>query len=132
MGLLKLLRDMAIGADVIRHQSDLIRSQDETIAMHAEEIHLLEVELAASKNAEALIDKESDLYAAEIRALDQAVVFLYDLAVDKLGPIGAEMKRMVQDPAYIDGILADGADRARVIATETMTAVKDILGFVRR
>ena len=86
MGLLKLLRDMAIGADVIRHQSDLIRSQDETIAMHAEEIHLLEVELAASKNAEALIDKESDLYAAEIRALDQAVVFLYDLAVDKLQP----------------------------------------------
>jgi tryptophanyl-tRNA synthetase len=57
---------------------------------------------------------------------------LVDLAVDKLGPIGAEMKRMVQDPAYIDGILSDGADRARVIAAETMKAVKDILGFVRR
>jgi tryptophanyl-tRNA synthetase len=57
---------------------------------------------------------------------------LVDLAVDKLGPIGGEMKRMVQDPAYIDGILSDGADRARVIAAETMTAVKDILGFVRR
>jgi tryptophanyl-tRNA synthetase len=42
------------------------------------------------------------------------------------------MKRMVQDPAYIDRILADGADRARVIAAETMKAVKDILGFVRR
>jgi tryptophanyl-tRNA synthetase len=57
---------------------------------------------------------------------------LVDLAVEKLGPIGGEMKRMVQDPVYIDGILADGADRARVIATETMKAVKDILGFVRR
>jgi tryptophanyl-tRNA synthetase len=57
---------------------------------------------------------------------------LVDLAVDKLGPIGAEMKRMVQDPAYIDGILSDGADRARVIADKNMKAVKDILGFVRR
>ncbi len=42
------------------------------------------------------------------------------------------MKRMVQDPAYIDGILSDGADRARVIADKNMKAVKDILGFVRR
>ncbi len=57
---------------------------------------------------------------------------LVDLAVDKLGPIGGEMKRMVRDPAYIDGILADGADRARVIAAATMKSVKDILGFVHR
>ena len=57
---------------------------------------------------------------------------LVDLAVAKLGPIGAEMKRLVQDPVYIDSILADGSARAQVIAAETMKAVKDIVGFVRR
>ncbi len=57
---------------------------------------------------------------------------LADLSVAKLGPIGAETKRLVQDPAYIDSVLADGADRARAIAVETMKAVKDIVGFVRR
>jgi len=57
---------------------------------------------------------------------------LVDLAVAKLGPIGAEMKRLVQDPAYIDSILGDGSQRAAVIADETMKAVKDIVGFVRR
>jgi tryptophanyl-tRNA synthetase len=57
---------------------------------------------------------------------------LVDLAVDKLGPIGAEMKRLVADPAYIDGVLADGAGRAEAIARETMNAVKDIVGFIRR
>jgi len=57
---------------------------------------------------------------------------LVDLAVSKLGPIGAEMKRLVQDPVFIDSILADGAARAQVIAAETMKAVKDIVGFVRR
>ncbi len=57
---------------------------------------------------------------------------LIDLAVAKLGPIGAEMKRLLHDPAYIDSVLADGAARAQVIAAETMKAVKDIVGFVRR
>jgi tryptophanyl-tRNA synthetase len=57
---------------------------------------------------------------------------LVDLSVAKLGPVGAETKRLVQDPAYIDAVLVDGADRARAIAVETMKAVKDIVGFVRR
>lgn len=57
---------------------------------------------------------------------------LVDLAVAKLGPIGAEMKKLTQDAAYVDAVLADGADRARVIAAETMDAVKDIVGFIRK
>ncbi|HEY5279802.1 MAG TPA: tryptophan--tRNA ligase [Pseudolabrys sp.] len=57
---------------------------------------------------------------------------LVDLAIAKLGPIGAEMKKLVQDPVYIDEVLADGSQRARVIAADTMKAVKDIVGFVRR
>jgi tryptophanyl-tRNA synthetase len=57
---------------------------------------------------------------------------LVELAVARLGPIGAEMKRLVQDPAHIDAVLADGASRAQALAAETMRAVKDIVGFVRR
>jgi tryptophanyl-tRNA synthetase len=57
---------------------------------------------------------------------------LVDLAVAKLGPVGAEMKRLVQDPPYIDAVLAMGAQRAQVVAGETMKAVKDIVGFIRR
>jgi tryptophanyl-tRNA synthetase len=56
---------------------------------------------------------------------------LVELAVAKLAPIAAEMKRLVQDPAHIDSVLAEGAGRARVIAAETIKAVKDIVGLVR-
>jgi tryptophanyl-tRNA synthetase len=56
---------------------------------------------------------------------------LVDLSVAKLGPIAAEMKRLVSDPAAIDAVLADGSQRARAIAVKTMAAVKDIVGFVR-
>jgi tryptophanyl-tRNA synthetase len=41
---------------------------------------------------------------------------LVDLAVDKMGPIGAEMKRLTADPAHINAVLADGATRARALA----------------
>jgi tryptophanyl-tRNA synthetase len=57
---------------------------------------------------------------------------LVDLAVARLGPIGGEMKRLVQDEAYIEQVLADGSDRAREIAAKTMNAVKDIVGLLRK
>lgn len=56
---------------------------------------------------------------------------LVDLAVEKLGPIGAEMKRISADTAYIDSVLAEGAERARVIADETMYHVRNIVGFIQ-
>ena len=66
---------------------------------------------------------------AQFSAFKQALV---DLTVAKLGPINAEMKRLVADPGHIDATLGRGAQRAEAIAAETMNAVKDILGFVRR
>jgi len=56
---------------------------------------------------------------------------LADLAVATLGPMGEEMRRYIADPAEIDAVLRDGANRAREIAEETMRAVRDIVGFVR-
>jgi tryptophanyl-tRNA synthetase len=56
---------------------------------------------------------------------------LVDLAVETMGPIGAEMKRLTADPGHIDRILSQGAARARTIAAKNVGAVKDIVGFVR-
>ncbi|MGO9357620.1 MAG: tryptophan--tRNA ligase [Xanthobacteraceae bacterium] len=56
---------------------------------------------------------------------------LVDLAVDRLGPIGAEMKKLTADPGYVDSVLSDGAARARVLANATMNSVKDIVGLIR-
>ena len=55
---------------------------------------------------------------------------LADLAVEKVGPIGSEMSRLVNDPAHIDSILTDGAERARAIAGPICAEVKRIVGFV--
>ena len=56
---------------------------------------------------------------------------LVELAVEKLAPISNEMQRLQADPGHIDQILRNGADRARVIARETLDAVKNIVGFIK-
>ena len=56
---------------------------------------------------------------------------LVDLAVAKLGPIGAQMQKLQADQGYIDGVLRDGANRARTLARANMDAVKDIVGLLR-
>ena len=56
---------------------------------------------------------------------------LAELAVAKLGPIGEEMRRLLEDQAEIDRILADGGARARAIAMPVLDEVKDIVGLLR-
>jgi tryptophanyl-tRNA synthetase len=56
---------------------------------------------------------------------------LVDLSVAKLGPITAEMNRLMKDPAEIDRILKRGAERAGAIAETTMAEIKDTVGLLR-
>jgi len=56
---------------------------------------------------------------------------LADLAVAKLEPITLEMNRLMQDPAEIDRLLGEGADRADAIARPIVDQVYDIVGMIR-
>jgi tryptophanyl-tRNA synthetase len=56
---------------------------------------------------------------------------LADLAVSILGPIGAEMKRLVAAPDHVDAILARGAERANSIAVPNLAEVYRIVGMLR-
>lgn len=56
---------------------------------------------------------------------------LADLAVEKLSPISGEMARLMDDPAEIDRILADGAVKAREIAEPVLQQTYDIVGLLR-
>ncbi|MEZ5887652.1 MAG: tryptophan--tRNA ligase [Paracoccaceae bacterium] len=56
---------------------------------------------------------------------------LADLAVARLAPIATEMKRLMADPAEIDRILGDGADRADAIAQPILARTLEITGMIR-
>jgi tryptophanyl-tRNA synthetase len=97
------------------------------LANRPEAENLLGIYAALADKSEA--DALKDFAGAQFSTFKAALI---ELAVAKLGPVGAEVKRLTQDPAHIDAVLADGAARAQVMAAETMKAVKDIVGFVRR
>jgi tryptophanyl-tRNA synthetase len=56
---------------------------------------------------------------------------LADLAVAKLGPVADTMRRLMNDPAEVDRVLKDGADRANAIAQPVMEEVRKVVGFWR-
>jgi len=56
---------------------------------------------------------------------------LADLAVAMLAPISTEMARLVKDPASIDAILGQGAERADAIAAPILARTREIVGLIR-
>ena len=56
---------------------------------------------------------------------------LTEVAVETLGPMGAEMQRLTADPGHVDQVLGEGAARARAIAEPILAEIHDIVGFLR-
>ncbi len=56
---------------------------------------------------------------------------LAELAVEKLAPLNAEMRRLMQDVAEIDRVLGEGAARADAIAAPILAQTYDIVGMIR-
>lgn len=56
---------------------------------------------------------------------------LAEVAVAAMAPVTAEMRRLMADPAEIDRVLKDGAERASAVADPVVDEVKKIVGFWR-
>ncbi len=57
---------------------------------------------------------------------------LSELAIAVLSPIAAELRRLMADPAYVDSVLAAGAERAAEIADPVVDEVHEIVGLAAR
>jgi tryptophanyl-tRNA synthetase len=55
---------------------------------------------------------------------------LADLLVERLAPISDRMRRLMDDPAEIDRVLAAGAQKARGLAAPVLAETKRLVGFV--
>ncbi|UWR30471.1 tryptophan--tRNA ligase [Sulfitobacter sp. W002] len=80
----------------------------------------------------ALSDQTIDQVLAEVGG-QQFGTFkpaLAELAVSKMGPITAEMQRLMADETEIDRILARGAEQAREITTPILKRTYEIVGMV--
>ncbi len=53
-----------------------------------------------------------------------------DQVAEFVTPIQARTAELLEDPAYVDAVLADGAARARTVAAGTLAAVYELVGFL--
>jgi tryptophanyl-tRNA synthetase len=81
----------------------------------------------------ALADQDRDAVIAEFagRQFSGFKQKLADLTVARIGPVTAQMRRLLADPAEIDRTLKSGATRARAIAVPVMEEVRRRVGFVQ-
>ena len=55
---------------------------------------------------------------------------LTEVAVSHLSPITAKIRELMKDPAYLDSILASGAEKANALAEKHLREIKKIVGFL--
>jgi tryptophanyl-tRNA synthetase len=111
------------GPDIL---DEIGRVPEDARAARPEAYNLLAIYAALSqKPVEAVLEEFAGTQFSHFKGA------LTDLAVAVLGPIGAEMQRLCADPAEVDAVLRDGAERARAIAEPVLDEVYDVVGFLR-
>ena len=79
----------------------------------------------------SLSEKKIDLLFNEFK--DKNFTFfkeqLSDVIVKKISPISKEIKKLNQDPSYIDEVLQDGSEKAHELSSKKMRDIKKKFGF---
>jgi tryptophanyl-tRNA synthetase len=52
--------------------------------------------------------------------------------IEHLSPIQSRYNEIMDEPGYLDGVLARGADAANEVAEKTVADVRDAMGFLER
>jgi tryptophanyl-tRNA synthetase len=79
----------------------------------------------------ALADESVEKVLTEVggKQFSEFKPMLIERAVEKLSPISAEMRRLLDDKSEIDQVLEGGADRARAIAAPILKRTYEIVGL---
>ena len=115
----------AIAMKIRRAKSDSIMGVTYEPEARPEAANLLRIYAAlAETTPEAAAGRFEDASFADFKAE------LAGLTAERLGPITAEMRRLLAEPERIDARLAEGAARARAIARDVLAEAKDAVGFM--
>jgi tryptophanyl-tRNA synthetase len=104
---------------------DLLPGTSEGLELRPEACNLLE--LYAALSGKTLDQTCAYFEGSQFSALKNE---LSDAIIAELDPIREEMTRLQKDVDYLDKLLYKGAEKARVIAKETLAQVYDTMGFL--
>ena len=107
-----------------KSDADLLPDTLEALAGRPEASNLLSIYAALSD-----ISKADALARFAGKGFGALKPELADLAVESLAPVTARMRELMADPAEVDRILRDGAERARAVAEPVIAETKRVVGF---
>lgn len=121
-----LLSDNAdmIAQKVKKAKSDMIEGMSYNISERPEASNLLAIYASVTNQRIASAEAECAHYS-----FSQFKQTLTDALVAHLEPIHQKFTTLMDNPAYLDGIIRDGQEKASFIAQDTVKEVKELVGF---
>ena len=55
---------------------------------------------------------------------------LTEILIEEIVPVGKEIQILLDDKAYLKGILKKGSEKANIIAEENLKNIRDIVGLI--
>ena len=99
--------------------------KESVVLERAEAVNLIQIYTALSDQG---LKKTLNLFAGkEFRVFKED---LADIIIDKIVPIGNEVKKMLDDKIFLLKVLEEGAEVARVEARKNLKDIKKIIGFI--
>jgi len=54
---------------------------------------------------------------------------LSEVLIEVIGPVGKEIKKLLEDKSFLEKVLKEGTEKARVIAQRNLKEIKNVVGF---
>jgi tryptophanyl-tRNA synthetase len=86
------------------------------------------IEIYAALGDKSVADVQAEHGGKQFSAFKEA---LTALAVEKLGPVADEMRRLRADPSHVDLVLRHGIERAREMSEPVIREVHEVVGLLR-
>ena len=108
-----------------RAKTDLFEGLEFGNPERPEATNLLSIyQLATGQTKEQIVSECGSMRWSEFKPK------LAEAVIASLEPLQSRYNELLADPAYLDGILKEGAEKAAAVADQTVTDVKDAMGFV--
>jgi tryptophanyl-tRNA synthetase len=114
----------AIAQKIKKAKSDMIEGMSYDVELRPEASNLLAIYAAVTDQTikSAVAECQHDSFS-------QFKQKLADALIAHLAPIHKKFTTLMDNPAYLDGIIRDGQEKAAMIAQDTIKNVKDMVGF---
>jgi tryptophanyl-tRNA synthetase len=101
-----------------------IPSESNNLSQRPEAANLLGIySCLKNQNLEKSINEFSEKNFSEFKEK------LSEILIEKIEPISIEIKKLLKDEKYLDGILLEGSQKADEIASKKIRKIKELVGF---